>query len=118
MSLKMQTITVTGRSNSKIIATVPAEHVYPFIIHKPFGEWVDKENGDRKRYSSKIAVTHLYSGGRMGLFKNYEDAFLFVSEIQHYPIWLMPTPELLTAHPDWEHVAKRVSGLKSSLAIE
>jgi hypothetical protein len=118
MSLKMQAITVTGRSNSKITATVPAEHVYPFIIHKPFGEWVDKENGDRKRYSSKIAVTHLYSGGRMGLFKNYEDAFLFVSEIQHHPIWLMPTPELLSAHPDWVGVCEVVTRLKASLAIE
>jgi hypothetical protein len=118
MSLKMQTITVTGRRNSKIVATVPAEHVYPFIIHRTIQEWTEKENGERSKYSNKLTVTHLYSGGAMGKFKSYEDAFLFVSEIQHYPIWLMPTPELLTAHPDWEHVAKRVSGLKSSLAIE
>lgn len=118
MSLKMQAITVVGRRSGKITVTLPAEHVYPFIIHKPFGEWVDKESGDRKRYSSKIAVTHLYSGGRMGLFKNYEDAFLFVSEIKNYPIWLMPTPELLSAHPDWGNICEIVTKLKSSLAIE
>ena len=115
MSLTLQTINVMTRHREKQSFTVPAEHVYPFIIHRSFQEYLEKKAGERTRYTKKHVVTHLLSGAQVGVFPSYGNALLFVNKVKHKPIWLMPTYDLLTSHPDMGKTGQLVNRLKSEL---
>ena len=118
MSLTRQTITITSRSGKSISATMPAEHFFPFIIHRALDEYLEKEAGERTRYSNKHVVTHLLTGGQLATFSNYKNALLVVRKIKNKPIFLMPTIELLTSHPDWRATNTIVGDLKSRYAVD
>ena len=112
MSLTIQTIILATSETEKTSFNMPAKYVYPFIIHRTIDETREKERGKRQRYSKKICVSHLLSGAQLGTFGSYENALYVVSKIKDEPIWLMPTTDLLGAHPDWERVADLVRDLK------
>jgi len=112
MSLTKQTINLATAETERTSFNMPAEHVYPFIIHRPIDETRQKEGGDRKRYSKKLCVSHLLTGALLGTFASYENALQVVSLIKDEAIWLMPTTKLLGDHPDWERVAEKVRDLK------
>jgi len=112
MSLTMQSIQLATAQTERTAFTMPAKHMYPFIIHRAIDETREKEAGRRKRYSSKLCVSHLLTGALLGTFASYENACLVVDEIKDEAIWLMPTTDLLGTHPDWERVAERVRDLK------
>jgi len=112
MSLTTQTIQLATDETSRTSFTMPAKHVYPFIIHRTIDETREKERGQRERYSKKLCVTHLLTGAMLGTFSSYGDACQVVHAIKDEPIWLMPTTTLLGTHPDWERVAERVRDLK------
>ena len=112
MSLTRQTITVTGRNAETITATMPAEHIYPFIIHRSIKEYHEKVSKERTRYSNKHVVSHLLTGANVGVFPNYENALIFVRKLKDKPLFLMPTIPLLRSHPDWYTVSKQVKQLK------
>ena len=112
MSLTLQTIQLATDETSRTSFTMPAKHIYPFIIHRTIDETREKERGERERYSRKLCVTHLLTGAMLGTFDNYEAARIVVDQIKDEPIWLMPTTDLLGAHPDWERVAEKVRDLK------
>ena len=118
MSLTRQTITVTGRNAETITATMPAEHVYPFIIHRSIIEYYAKLEKDRKRYSNKHVVSHLFTGANVGVFPNYENALIFVRKLKDKPIFLMPTIALMRTHPDWYQVRKKVLALKHRYGVD
>ena len=118
MSLTIQTITVTGASERTIVATLPAQHVYPFIIHRSIDEYHEKVAGERTRYTKKHCVTHLLTGANVGVFSSYENALTFVRKIKNKPIFLMPTFDLLTTHPDMADVGVVVNELKRLYAID
>ena len=118
MSLTIQTINVMTKGYEKLACTMPAEHVYPFIIHRSVQEYLEKASKERTRYSKKHIVTHLLSGAQVGVFPSYENARLFVSKVKHKPIWLMPTYDLLTSHPDIGKTGALVKRLKSKLGAE
>ena len=118
MSLEIQTINVMTKGYEKLVCTMPAEHIYPFIIHRSVQEHLEKKAGERTRYSRKHIVTHLLSGAQVGVFPSYENARMFVSKIKHKPIWLMPTYDLLTSHPDIGKVGRLVRRLKADLGME
>ena len=118
MSLEIQTISVMTKHHSNLTCTMPAEHVYPFIIHRCVKEWREKHQGERTRYSKKHVVTHLLSGAQVGVFPSYENALLFVNKVKHKPIWLMPTYDLITSHPDIGKTGALVRRLKADLACE
>ena len=118
MSLTLQTINVMTYNYNQLTCTLPAEHIYPFIIHRSIREWKEKQNGERTRYSKKHIVTHLLSGAQLGVFPSYENARMFVNKIKHKPIWLMPTYDLLTSHPDIGKVGLLVRRLKAELCME
>jgi len=112
MSLTMQSILLATDETSRTSFNMPAKHIYPFIIHRTIDETREKERGRRERYSKKLCVSHLLTGALLGTFDNYEAARIVVNQIKDEPIWLMPTTDLLGAHPDWERVAEKVRDLK------
>ena len=118
MSLTRQTIKVTGRDAETIVATLPAEHIYPFIIHRSIKEYYEKASKERTRYSNKHVVSHLFTGANVGVFPNYENALIFVRKIKNKPIFLMPTIPLMTTHPDWAEVRKKVQALKHRYGVD
>ena len=112
MSLTTQTINLATDETERTSFTMPAEHIYPFIIHRTIDETREKEHGIRSRYSRKLCVSHLLTGALLGTFDNYEAARIVVNQIKDEPIWLMPTTTLLGTHPDWARVAEKVRDLK------
>ena len=112
MSLTKQTINLATAETERTSFTMPAEHIYPFIIHRTIDETREKERGQRERYSKKLCVSHLLTGALLGTFTSYENALCVVNAIKDEAIWLMPTHVLLGAHPDWERVAEQVRDLK------
>ena len=112
MSLTIQTIQLATSEQAITTFTMPAEHIYPFIIHRTIDETREKEQGKRDRYSKKLCVSHLLTGALLGTFASYSDACQVVKLIKDEPIWLMPTTVLLGSHPDWERVAEKVRDLK------
>ena len=117
MSLKMQTIRVSTINSKQLTCTMPAEHIYPFIIHRSVGEYLEKKSGDRIRYSKKHMVTHTMTGANIGVCPSYGNALQLIELIKHLPIFLMPTIELVTTHPDWSETARYMGDLKSRLCI-
>ena len=118
MSLTRQTINIMTKHREKHTVTLPAEHVYPFIIHRSFQEYLEKKSGERTRYSKKHIVTHLLSGAQVGVFPSYDNALTFVRKLKNKPIWLMPTYDLLLSHPDIGKTGILVRRLKSKLGAE
>ena len=112
MSLTLQTINVMTHNCGQLTCTMPAEHIYPFIIHRSVKEWKEKQNGERTRYSKKHVVTHLLTGAQLGVFGRYEHALIVVRKLKNKPIFLMPTYDLLTSHPDMYAVSLVVKELK------
>ena len=117
MALKTQSLLLATASYKKMLYTLPCEHFYPIVIHRTIDETREKESGLRCRYSSKVAVTHLLSGGQLALCLCYEHARIIAEELKDEVIFLMPTVDLLTTHPDWDRVAEKVTELKSKYAI-
>ena len=112
MSLTMQSIQLATDQHSRKMFTMPAKHIYPFIIHRSVEETVDKKNGVRLRYSKKHCVSHLLTGALLGVFGSYDSAFHVVLVIKDEPIWLMPSTDLLAMHTDWDRVCDKVRDLK------
>ena len=112
MSLTKQTINLATDETSRTSFTMPAKHIYPFIIHRTIDETIQKKNGERERYSKKHCVSHLLTGALLGVFPSYDNAYQVVSAIKDEAIWLMPTTDLLSSHPDWDRVATKVRDLK------
>ena len=118
MSLTIQTISVMTYHHEQITVTMPAEHVYPFIIHRSVKEYYEKQKDGRRHYSKKHVVSHLLSGCQLGIFPNYDNALTFVRKIKDKPIWLMPTYDLIIQHPDKYKTSTLVKQLKSKLGAE
>jgi len=112
MSLTLQTITIMTYSREQLTCTMPAEHVYPFIIHRGVDEYLEKLQGERTRYTKKHVVSHLLSGCQLGTFPSYENALAVVRKLKDKPYFLMPTYDLLTTHPDRHKIGKLVQQLK------
>ena len=112
MSLTIQSINLATAETERTSFNMPAEHVYPFIIHRTIDETRQKEQGQRERYSKKLCVSHLLTGALLGTFASYDNARQVVKLIKDEAIWLMPTTKLLGDHPDWERVAEKVRDLK------
>ena len=112
MSLKTQSIQLATDQHSSKAFTMPAEHVYPFIIHRTVNETIEKEKGERTRYSKKLCVSHLLTGALLGVFPSYDNAYQVVSAIREEAIWLMPSTDLISSHPDWDRIATKVRDLK------
>ena len=118
MSLEIQTINVMTYHHEQLTCTLPAEHVYPFIIHRCTKEYLEKKAGERTRYSKKHVVSHLLSGCQLGVFPNYENALAVVRKLKDKPIFLMPTYDLLSTHPDRAKIHKLVAQLKHRYGAE
>ena len=118
MSLTLQTINVMTHNCGQLTCTMPAEHIYPFIIHRSVKEWKEKQNGERTRYSKKHVVTHLLTGAQLGVFGRYEHALIVVRKLKNKPIFLMPTYDLLTTHPDMPDVGVIVKELKRLYGVD
>ena len=112
MSLKTQTILLAVGEHTKQLFTTPCEFLYPLAIHRCLDETRAKQRGDRERFSSKVAVSHLLTGGQLAVCRGYENAHAIAEALQEEPIFLMPTIDLLTTHPDWDRVATKVRELK------
>ena len=97
---------------------MPAEHIYPFIIHRSIKEYYEKVSKERTRYSKIHVVSHLFTGANVGVFPCYNNALTFVRKIKNKPIFLMPTIPLMTAHPDWAEVRKKVLALKHRYGVD
>jgi hypothetical protein len=117
MSLTMQSIQLATDQHSSKAFTMPAEHVYPFIIHRSVEETMEKKNGERSRYSKKHCVSHLLTGALLGVFGSYKGASRVVDVLKEEPLWLMPTIELFKHHPDWDRVATKVRELKRTYGL-
>ena len=117
MSLTIQTINVMTKGREKLTCTMPAEHVYPFIIHRSVKEYLEKKSGERTRYSKKHVVSHLLTGAQLGVFGKYEHAMIVVRKLKNKPIFLMPTYDLLTSHPDMGKTGELVNNLKRRYGV-
>jgi hypothetical protein len=116
MSLEIQTINVMTYHHERLSCTLPAEHVYPFIIHRCVSEYLEKKAGERTRYSKAHVVTHLLTGAQIGTFPNYNNALTFVRKLKNKPIFLMPTYNLILQHPDRSKTCTLVNRLKAKLS--
>ena len=117
MSLEIQSIQLATSEHSRKSYTMPAEHVYPFIIHRTIDETIEKKKGERSRYSKKHCVSHLLTGALLGVFGSYKNASRVVDVLKEEPLWLMPSTDLLCAHPDWDRVATKVRELKRTYGL-
>jgi hypothetical protein len=97
---------------------MPAEHVYPFIIHRSVQEYLEKKAGERTRYSRKHVVSHLLTGAQLGVFGKYEHAMIVARKLKNKPIFLMPTYDLLTTHPDMGKTGELVNNLKRRYGVD
>lgn len=120
MSLTRQTITIASRGGKldKLTITMPAQHVYPFILHRSLTEYHEKKAGDRRAYSKKVVISHLFTGFLVAVCKNYENAHQMVNKLKNRPIFLMPTVDTMKQHEDWADTARLVGKLKERYAIE
>ena len=118
MKLTIQTFTVSTNEYDQMTVTMPALHVYPFIVHRSLDEYVEKQNKTRTRYSKKHIATHLFTGALLGVFPNFKNALAFVRKLKDRPIFLMPTYDLLISHPDVDTTNDLVRSLKSKYAIQ
>ena len=116
MSLTMQTINIMTYQHEQLTVTMPAEHVYPFIIHRSVTEYFEKQQKERRHYSKKHVVTHLLTGAQIGVFPSYDNALTFVRKVKNKPIWLMPTYDLIIQHPDRYKTSMLVNELKAKLS--
>ena len=112
MSLKIQTILLATGESTKQLVTTPCEFFYPLAIHRTIDETIEKNSGKRSRFSRKVVVSHLLTGGQLAMCRSYEDAHAIAEALQEEEIFLMPTIDLLMAHPDWDRVAAKVRELK------
>ena len=112
MSLTIQSVLLSTGESTKALFTTPCEFLYPLVIHRTIDETRAKERGDRQRFSKKVAVSHLLTGGQLALCRGYANAHAIAEALQQEEIFLMPTVPLLTTHPDWERVAEKVRYLK------
>ena len=112
MSLKTQSILLATGESTKQLVTTPCEFLYPLAVHRTIDETREKERGERRRFSKSVAVSHLLTGGQLALCHNYEDAYAIAEALHEEEIFLMPTIDLLTTHPDWDRVAEKVRNLK------
>ena len=112
MSLKIQTILLSTGEHTKALFTTPCEFFYPLAIHRTIDETREKERGERQRFSKKVAVSHLLTGGQLALCSSYATAYAIAEALFEEEMWLMPTIDLLTTHPDWDRVAVKVRELK------
>jgi len=112
MSLKIQTILLATGESTKQLVTTPCEFFYPLVIHRTIDETRAKESGERSRFSKKVAVSHLLTGGQLALCRSYENAYAIAEALQEEEIFLMPSIDLLMTHPDWDRVAAKVRELK------
>ena len=55
MSLTKQTIILATSEHAKASFTMPAEHIYPFLIHRTIDETREKERGKREKGKGKEA---------------------------------------------------------------
>ena len=118
MSLTIQTINLLTKGYKQLACTMPAEYIYPFIIHRSVDEYLEKKSGERTRYSKKHVVSHLFTGAQLAVFPNYKNALIVVRKLKNKPLFLMPTYDLLTTHPDIPAVSIIVNRLKSKYAID
>ena len=112
MSLEIQTILLSTGESTKQLVTTPCEFLYPLAIHRTIDETRAKESGERSRFSRKVAVSHLLTGGQLALCASYAAAYAIAEALYEEEMWLMPTIHLLTTHPDWDRVAVKVRELK------
>ena len=117
MSLEIQTILLSTGEHTKALFTTPCEFFYPLAIHRTIDETRAKERGERQRFSKKVAVSHLLTGGQLALCSSYAAAYAIAERLPDEPIFLMPTIDLLTTHPDWDRVAVKVGELKALYSI-
>ncbi len=117
MNLTMQSIQLATSEHSRKAFTMPAKHIYPFIIHRTIDETIEKEKGERSRYSKKHCVSHLLTGALLGVFGSYKGASRVVDVLKEEPIWLMPSTDLLAVHEDWDRVAAKVRELKRTYGL-
>ena len=118
MSLTLQTISIMTKGREQLSCTMPAEHVYPFIIHRSVQEYLEKKAGERTRYSRKHVVSHLLTGAQLGVFGKYEHAMIVARKLKNKPIFLMPTYDLLTTHPDMGKTGELVNNLKRRYGVD
>jgi hypothetical protein len=118
MALSLQTITITTTGYEQMSVTMPAEHVYPFIIHRSIDEYLQKKDGERTRYSNKHIISHLFTGALIGVFPTYKNALLVALKLKNKNIFLMPTVDLVTSHPDMPDVGALVSDLKKKFGCD
>ncbi len=112
MALKMRDVHLSTTPGAADVCRMPAEIKFPFILHRLYGEWYEKHEGERSRYSSTVVITHLFTGLQYGVFASYSNAAAAVSQLQDDPIWLMPTEALLIAHPDWAATENKAAKIK------
>ena len=88
MSLKIQTILLATGEDTKALFTTPCEFFYPLAIHRTIDETRAKERGERSRFSRKVVVSHLLTGGQLAMCRSYEDAHAIAEALQDEEIFL------------------------------
>ena len=117
MSLTINSVLLAVGEHDKQLFTIPSEFFYPLVIHRSIDEAREKESGERHRFSGKVVVSHLLTGGQLAVWPSYKNALAVAVELEDEEIFLMPTIDLLTAHPDWDRVSVKVRELKALYSV-
>ena len=78
---------------------------YPFYVH-------------RKENEKTWTLSHMSTGYMIKKSLSLKDARRLVLALKEWPLFLMPTIPLMTAHPDWAEVRKKVLALKHRYGVD
>ena len=86
---------------------------YPLVIHRVLREQEEMDDGTRKRFSARWAVTHIPTGMSCGLSGSWAYCKGFVEELGNHSVFLMVTSETLTDHPDYSDLLDKYASYKN-----
>lgn len=91
---------------------------YPLVIHRLLNEQEEIDRGERKRFSSKWAVTHLPTGMGCGIRGTWENCKAFVERLGQHSVFLMVSSDTLTSHPSYSDLIEKYRDFKATHDVE
>ena len=83
----------------------------PFIIHRK-AKILDEDPDGVSISRDKWTVPHVFSGYAVGVYGSYEYCSAVANELFDQPILYLPTPKMMTNHPDFQTIYQHIENLK------
>ena len=103
-------------SGTQYIQGITGMIEYPLAIHRDTNEHEEIQEGNRSRYSSIWAITHIPTGKSFGIrSRDWDKIVRYVTGIKDHPALLMLTDDTMTAHPMFDDLSDLHGRLRREL---